>query len=390
MTGVYEVTSPACPGLPDGVICTYVAYPGVVPQVTLQNQDGEDNYPALANGSSIKALRLYYYKTANTTVAQEISNPVDFANITPAGGYAELPVDSSGNIIGNGRITGLENNGVYVFKMAHVDQAGNVGLFVANDAGATSDLMCATSDQTCHIAEPGAVEGILAKDLNCFIATAAYGSPFASKVQTFRAFRNKFLLHSYLGKKFIHFYYFEFGPNAADFIRHSDALRAMSRTALYPLWLFAKLSLELGFFGALCVKLRNLRVVDRYGASVFAASKDGRLRQTNLIFTAALLAALGLPFAHAFAATGPSDEAPPPAEAPYPNAPEEGFVQKPAPRIPDPTDGAVTDALIGDPVAEDVSNEPLAPPDKTKALSSADTSTMSMTSAPAPDAPVPV
>jgi hypothetical protein len=70
-------------------------------------------------------------------------------------------------------------------------------------------------------------------DEECFIATAAFGSPLASEVVTLRKFRDSVLRTSPLGKAFILLYY-KYSPPAARFIQHHEALRTVARGALYP------------------------------------------------------------------------------------------------------------------------------------------------------------
>ncbi len=71
----------------------------------------------------------------------------------------------------------------------------------------------------------------------CFIATAAFGTPFAREVQTLRNFRDAYLLTNDLGQEFVSLYY-KFSPPVADLIRGHEFLRATVRTMLRPvIWL---------------------------------------------------------------------------------------------------------------------------------------------------------
>jgi len=75
---------------------------------------------------------------------------------------------------------------------------------------------------------------------NCFIATAAWGTPYERNVQIFRRFRDKHLLTNRAGRAFVRWYY-SHSPSLADYIRSRPAARAVARTFLRPLaWLLAK------------------------------------------------------------------------------------------------------------------------------------------------------
>ena len=68
----------------------------------------------------------------------------------------------------------------------------------------------------------------------CFIATAAYGSYLDPHVMVLREFRDKVLLKTKLGQKFVKFYY-KHSPPVADSIRKVEALRVATRLALTPM-----------------------------------------------------------------------------------------------------------------------------------------------------------
>jgi hypothetical protein len=65
---------------------------------------------------------------------------------------------------------------------------------------------------------------ILQKTGGCFVATAAFGSPLASEVATLRSFRDRVLLRSRAGGRFVEWYY-EVSPPLAAFIANSVVLR---------------------------------------------------------------------------------------------------------------------------------------------------------------------
>ena len=70
-------------------------------------------------------------------------------------------------------------------------------------------------------------------DSSCFIATAAYGSPFESHVKILRNFRDVYLLPNRIGHAFVDTYY-KYSPKAAAFIADHESLRAVTRVVLMP------------------------------------------------------------------------------------------------------------------------------------------------------------
>jgi len=81
----------------------------------------------------------------------------------------------------------------------------------------------------------------------CFIATAAYGSSMAPKVQILRRVRDRFLLNSSTGKKLVGLYY-AYSPPIAEFIAKHDALRAIVRATLFPIVGMGSIALAYGIF----------------------------------------------------------------------------------------------------------------------------------------------
>jgi hypothetical protein len=68
----------------------------------------------------------------------------------------------------------------------------------------------------------------------CFVATAAYGSPLATEVGTFRRFRDRHLMTNALGRALVAAYY-EVGPDAAKALEERPWLRGAARAVLTPL-----------------------------------------------------------------------------------------------------------------------------------------------------------
>lgn len=72
------------------------------------------------------------------------------------------------------------------------------------------------------------------KRRRCFIATAAYGTPFAKEINVLRKFRDNNLQQSSIGRSFIDFYYLV-SPPIAKFISPRPWLRRFVRSILNPL-----------------------------------------------------------------------------------------------------------------------------------------------------------
>jgi hypothetical protein len=73
----------------------------------------------------------------------------------------------------------------------------------------------------------------------CFIATAAYGSPFAKNVVVLSSFRDQYLQRSSFGRAFITFYYSN-SPRIADFISGKPLPKKIIRILLMPFIWFCK------------------------------------------------------------------------------------------------------------------------------------------------------
>ncbi|AZZ35718.1 hypothetical protein CIK05_02520 [Bdellovibrio sp. qaytius] len=134
-------------------------------------------------------------------------------------------------------LNGFTNYHDYCLIMGNINKSQNI--FYLTTGGVAADN-CGT---------PSEVVGLL-DDKHCFISTAAFGSDMAEEVETFRQFRNHFLIPYDLGRDFIKAYY-EYSPPAADFIAQSEVLRFAARVILYPFYFFSLLSLKFGFMYAL-------------------------------------------------------------------------------------------------------------------------------------------
>lgn len=75
---------------------------------------------------------------------------------------------------------------------------------------------------------------LIEKKRGCFIATAAYGTPFAREIRVLRDFRDKVLCGGRIDLSFAKFYY-SVSPTLANFIERRDTLRSILRCILEPI-----------------------------------------------------------------------------------------------------------------------------------------------------------
>lgn len=239
-----QATLTACPvGTPpayaDQGICDYTVSRGDE-KVYIADYAASSNDLQTSN-ASVKFNRIIMFYNVDATDAQTVTNASTYIIFNLTGNAPNEPS------ISDQRITGLANGKKYCFALGNMDQTGNISYFPPVSVLSNQTKVCAT---------PSEVVGLL-DDKRCFIATATFGSDMASEVQTFRKFRNEFLLTNFVGKLFVRAYY-KIGPEAAEWISHSEFLRTLSLWALWPLLLFVKLSLALGLLPASLIALASV------------------------------------------------------------------------------------------------------------------------------------
>lgn len=104
--------------------------------------------------------------------------------------------------------------------------------------------------------------------VDCFIASAAYGSMMEPQVKVLREFRDRFLLDNRPGKFFIHLYN-TCSPPLANFIAGHDSLRAAVRLGLLPIVCVSWITLKLGPLPALLFILVLLALISTTTAILF-------------------------------------------------------------------------------------------------------------------------
>ena len=197
------------------------------------------DFPSYNGITLFKEVRLYYEQSESsgrcaTADAGIVSNnsPYVYANITDLDSQDSFEVDRR-------FFSGFENGTTYVFKLALVDEAGNIGLF-------TPDFAC--SDEF-HVATPDNVYGVIDPNSKCFITESVTGTNLSSSIDIFRKFRDQ-KLNNHWGRKFTNHYY-TISPYLVDIIKDNYLLKTISRIIILPKVIFAYLALCIGFIGTL-------------------------------------------------------------------------------------------------------------------------------------------
>lgn len=224
----------------DGV-ANYSLFPGDE-KAYVDSMEAISNY-SIANAAKIVRLRGFF---AQTTCGA-VSGTPDLVN-NDSDSYV-LDIDDGTKEITDNRIDeGLTNDLPYVFMFGFEDEAGNIGAFKNLGAECIDDQ---------HSVTPREVHGLLENNQNCFISTAAYGSPLNAKVKTFRKFRDQYLNQFSLGREFVKFYY-KNSPPIAETIRENKFLKVATQILLWPAWAISTAALYMGFMPFLFVVTMTL------------------------------------------------------------------------------------------------------------------------------------
>ncbi len=238
---IADCTANALLASPEHGLCGFLAYPGDK-KIYAEDLEGGGSFPT-TNAGTIKFINFYYQKTDFNGFSPSVMTPKTVeVELTSSNRY-EL-VDKI--------IDGLDNLSPYFFRVSSSDEAGNEMYFTSNTA-ITADCSAAaiplaplppfdgtSGGELCPwAAVPDEVLGLLNDDINCFIATAAFGSSFHPFVEDLREFRNKFLNPFKFGRGFVNWYY-SWSPRAAHWLKDHDWAKPVVKGALVPVWLFTQ------------------------------------------------------------------------------------------------------------------------------------------------------
>lgn len=258
---------------PNTGACHFTVFPGDG-KIYADNFSVADGYPTAAAAGIEYTDVVFFYEMEATSGESDSSIISRITNKSPT---FSLGVNKAASPpLADNRINGLTNGVRYCMAMANQDASGIISFFTPIPvAGLPGGVTPVSPTDLCTTPTP--VVGLL-DDKHCFIATAAFGTDMAPEVQSFRAFRNKFLLPHPWGKSFVKFYY-KHSPFYANLIAESEVTKFIVRSALWPLLLFARLSVSLGFWASfllmtfavlfLCALLRNGFLKKRFRGGMF-------------------------------------------------------------------------------------------------------------------------
>ena len=134
-------------------------------------------------------------------------------------GYEKI-ADVATNIYQDTQIT---SGNTYYYRITAVDSNANISGYSQEAVLVSAQSAIAT-----------AVSDTSKKTEQCFIATAAYGTPLADEVVSLCEFRDRVLLNIWKGRIFVATYY-SYSPRIADWIRERETIKAITRVMLCPI-----------------------------------------------------------------------------------------------------------------------------------------------------------
>ena len=116
----------------------------------------------------------------------------------------------------------------------------------------------------------------------CFIATAAYGSPLNPHIKILREFRDRFLLNNTIGINFVEIYY-TCSPPVADFIAGHPYFRTMVRLNILPLVGASWAAINIGPTPTLAIIVLLLTLIISTIITILRKGRARRLKRLGVI-----------------------------------------------------------------------------------------------------------
>jgi len=193
-----------------------------------------EGYPFLKWTGDVSTIADVYAAATNITMYDSYSITATFLTSHPEPVMATLTVSSTtgGSVTTPGVGTFPYPFGIEVSLVAEAASgyqfiywSGDVYTFADVDAAETTIIMNGDYSIIANFGRPGFFQ--------CFIATAAYGTPMAEEIGILREFRDEYLLTNPVGKALVEFYY-RVSPPIAEFITEHPSLKPIVRAGLLP------------------------------------------------------------------------------------------------------------------------------------------------------------
>jgi hypothetical protein len=193
-----------------------------------------EGYQFLKWTGDVSTIAGIYAASTNISMNASYSITATFKTLHPEPVTAKLTISSTegGSVIDPGEGPFSYPLGTEVNLVAEAASgyqffywSGDVYTFADIDAAETTIIINGDYSITANFGKPGF--------LQCFIATAAYGTPMAEEIEILRGFRDEYLLTNPVGRVLVGLYY-RFSPPIAEFITEHPRLKPVVRAGLLP------------------------------------------------------------------------------------------------------------------------------------------------------------
>ena len=212
-------------------VCDFSVYPGDEKVFILDTKIPDTSYPNTGKSSiDFKYVRVYFSDSSFADAVPKGLDDVDCNNDKNCKQFTMENIETDSPTLSSNIVDNLENGTKYYFRLANVDEAMNIFRFTSTSVLSTNEDRFATT--------PSEVLGAL-DGQECFIATAAYGSPLNEELHHLRWFRDNYLLTHSVGRWFVNYYY-QTSPPWAHWLTKHEGVRIMTRASLTPVvWMIS-------------------------------------------------------------------------------------------------------------------------------------------------------